>query len=204
MIIMNVVNLWQSSAITSFMPEGSTIPASLYADILAKGAAAVMAVSVMNSLGRIIWGRVSDRFGREKTLAVIFAVCGISFAIINIAEGFGPFSAGIMLTGFCFGGFLALYPAMTADYFGIKNIGANYGLMFTAYGAGGLVGPWLAPKLLKNAHAVPYQIDNEALTRTIETGNYGISLLLAGGLCLMAAAVIAGWNKKRAVNSCPR
>ena len=55
---------------------------------------------------------------------------------------------GVASVGFCFGGFLALYPAVPADYFGTKNVGANYGFMFMAYGAGGLFGPWLAPKLM--------------------------------------------------------
>ncbi len=48
------------------------------------------------------------------------------------------------LIGFNFGGTLALFPPITADFFGSKNLGANYGLMFTAYGVGGIVGPILA------------------------------------------------------------
>ncbi|MEM2341253.1 MAG: hypothetical protein QXX94_01195 [Candidatus Bathyarchaeia archaeon] len=39
---------------------------------------------------------------------------------------------------------LALYPALTSDYYGNRNLGANYGIMFTAYGAGSILGPIMA------------------------------------------------------------
>ena len=51
---------------------------------------------------------------------------------------------GAAVIGFNFGGNFALFPAATADYFGNKNVGANYGWMFTAYGVGGIVGPIMA------------------------------------------------------------
>jgi len=34
---------------------------------------------------------------------------------------------------------LALFPAITKDYYGLKNFGMNYGLAFTAWGIGGFV-----------------------------------------------------------------
>ena len=46
--------------------------------------------------------------------------------------------------GFNFGGNFSLFPTMTADLFGAKNVGVNYGWVFTAYGMGGIVGPILA------------------------------------------------------------
>ena len=50
----------------------------------------------------------------------------------------------LSLIGFNFGGNFALFPAATADLFGAKNVGPNYGWVFTAYGVGGIVGPVLA------------------------------------------------------------
>jgi OFA family oxalate/formate antiporter-like MFS transporter len=41
------------------------------------------------------------------------------------------------VVGFAFGGTLALMPAFTADFFGTKNLGINYGGLFTAYGVAG-------------------------------------------------------------------
>jgi OFA family oxalate/formate antiporter-like MFS transporter len=52
------------------------------------------------------------------------------------------------LIGMCFGSNFALFPSATADFFGTKNVGANYGVVFTAYGVGGLLGPTLFANML--------------------------------------------------------
>ena len=52
-----------------------------------------------------------------------------------------------------FGGNLALFPLLTAEYFGSKNLGANYGLVFTGYGAGGVLGPMLAGSVWDLLHS---------------------------------------------------
>ena len=54
------------------------------------------------------------------------------------------FYAVAALIGFNFGGNFALFPAATADTFGSKYVGLNYGFVFTSYGIGGIVGPILA------------------------------------------------------------
>ncbi len=52
-----------------------------------------------------------------------------------------------MLIGFNFGGNFALFPTITADTFGTKYIGQNYGWVFLAYAIGGIFGPILGGKL---------------------------------------------------------
>jgi OFA family oxalate/formate antiporter-like MFS transporter len=54
---------------------------------------------------------------------------------------------GATLIGFNFGGNFALFPTITADTFGAKNIGQNYPFVFLAYGVGGILGPILGGKL---------------------------------------------------------
>ncbi len=49
--------------------------------------------------------------------------------------------------GFNFGGNFALFPLETADAFGTKNLGANYGAMFTSYGVGGIICPLMAGRI---------------------------------------------------------
>jgi OFA family oxalate/formate antiporter-like MFS transporter len=51
---------------------------------------------------------------------------------------------GAAVIGFNFGGNFSLFPTMTADLFGTKNVGLNYGWVFTAYGLGGIIGPIMA------------------------------------------------------------
>jgi OFA family oxalate/formate antiporter-like MFS transporter len=48
---------------------------------------------------------------------------------------------GATIIGFNFGGNFALFPTMTADTFGAKNVGQNYPWVFLAYGVGGIAGP---------------------------------------------------------------
>ena len=111
------------------------------------GVTASLAVSVLgffNAFGRVIWGFSGDRFGRGKILPLIFAICsGALFLIAFIHEPL-IFVIGMFIVGLTFGGFLALYPAITADFYGTKNLGINYGIIFTAYGAGAVLGPLMA------------------------------------------------------------
>ncbi len=103
---------------------------------------AVMIVSIFNAVGRIAWGTVSDKLGRTKTLMVIFVICGITMLCLKMLTG-NLILVGVSLVGFCFGGFLAVYPSITADYFGTKSYGMNYGTVFMAYGLAGVGGPLL-------------------------------------------------------------
>jgi MFS family permease len=58
------------------------------------------------------------------------------------------FIIGSALVGFNYGACLALFPATTADYWGTKNLGMNYGILFTSWGVGGVVGPMLAGRIV--------------------------------------------------------
>jgi len=108
----------------------------------ALAASAVMTVSVFNAAGRLIWGTVSDKLGRTKTLLIIFVICGITMIGLKALTG-TSILLGVSLVGFCFGGYLAIYPSLTADYYGTKFLGMNYGSVFMAYGIGALLGPML-------------------------------------------------------------
>jgi OFA family oxalate/formate antiporter-like MFS transporter len=135
-------------------------------------ALAVMLLSIFNGAGRIFWGRVSDGLGRTKTLFVMFTLCGVAMLLYNIIAVFPPYYwIGVAIVGACFGGYLALFPAVTADFFGTKNIGANYGFVFMAYGVGGLLGPQFAARVLE------------------ATGGYWLAFVVTGVLCLIAAGI---------------
>ena len=138
----------------------------------ATAALAVMLLSIFNGAGRIFWGRVSDALGRMKTLFVMFLLCGVAMLLYSIIGAFPPYYwIGVAIVGACFGGYLALFPAVTADFFGTKNIGANYGFVFMAYGVGGLLGPMFAAKV------------KEA------TNGYWLAFVVTGVLCLIAAGI---------------
>jgi OFA family oxalate/formate antiporter-like MFS transporter len=135
-------------------------------------AIAVGTLAVFNALGRIFWGRLSDSLGRKKTLFLMLIINGAAILLYNIIEVF-PFYywIGIYIVGLCFGGYLAIFPAVTADFYGTKNIGINYGLVFTAYGVGGLLGSLFAPRVLEI------------------TKSYSMAFTVTGILCLIGAVI---------------
>jgi OFA family oxalate/formate antiporter-like MFS transporter len=109
-------------------------------------------MSIFNGLGRLGWGSVSDRFGR---LVAVLGMCGTSvFAcavVLRVSDSFTSLLVGLCLVAFSYGGFLALMPAMTADFFGAKYVGANYGIVFSAWGICGFLVPGYFASLLDAA-----------------------------------------------------
>ncbi|MBN2071039.1 MAG: OFA family MFS transporter [Candidatus Krumholzibacteriota bacterium] len=101
--------------------------------------------AILNGLGRIVWGTVSDKIGRKIAL---FMMCLFQGIIMLLFFKMGHSRIGLILgaciIGFNFGGNFALFPAATADFFGNKNVGTNYGWVFLAYGVAGIAGPQIA------------------------------------------------------------
>jgi len=104
--------------------------------------------AIFNGLGRILWGMISDRIGRKSAIIAMSVFQGV--IMLSLYHGFINFGLAIGLivgasfVGFNYGGIFALFPAITADYFGNKEVGRNYGWVFTAYGVAGITGPLLA------------------------------------------------------------
>lgn len=106
--------------------------------VVAGGALTLLAV--FNGLGRPGFGWISDTIGRKNAWMLVFAMHLVSLIfILPNATTFAMYAVGVCVVGFAFGGTLALMPAFTADYFGTKGLGINYGWLFSAYGVAGLV-----------------------------------------------------------------
>jgi OFA family oxalate/formate antiporter-like MFS transporter len=124
--------------------------AGLTPDAASAVAGTAMAVfySLANGIGRIVWGMVADKIGYKLSLVIMCAVQGVVMLLFFLMGG-APVLLYLAATliGFNFGGNFALFPLATSDMFGAKNLGLNYGWVFTAYGVGGIVGPILAGAL---------------------------------------------------------
>ncbi len=97
--------------------------------------------SLFNWGGRIGCGIISDKFGSRSILILMFVIQVIVFVSFKYFTAEIPLFVGTAFVGFTFGGMLTIFPAITANTFGIKNLGVNYGLVFTAWGGGGVFGP---------------------------------------------------------------
>lgn len=197
MVIMKAAPIWKSFHLGALTPP---VSAADFVRVTTAGAMAVSVLAIFNALGRIFWGRVSDALGRRATLVVIFLLCGGAMLALDLLRLYPRYLAGVCLIGLCFGGFLAVYPALTADYFGTRHYGVNYGWMFTAFGAGGIAGPFLAARLMRGLTAVPYAevVGGETIEKLFETGDYRPAFLVAAIACFIAAALMGALRKPAA------
>jgi OFA family oxalate/formate antiporter-like MFS transporter len=139
------------AATAGLMTLGNVTSAAGDIDLAMTAGDAVVIVGVMsllNAAGRIVWGATSDKLGRENTMVLMFLILALgmfAFAWMSTITMSWVAVMGIAsLIGFCFGGNFALFPSATADFFGSKNVGKNYGVMFTAYGIAGITGAFVA------------------------------------------------------------
>lgn len=108
------------------------------------GTAMAVFFSLANGVGRILWGTLSDKLGRKTSIIIMTATQGILLIAFTFMAGTEVLLyVGATLIGFNFGGNFALFPTITADTFGAKNVGQNYPFVFLAYGVGGILGPIL-------------------------------------------------------------
>lgn len=106
------------------------------------GTAMAVFFSLANGIGRILWGMLSDKLGRKISIIIMTATQGILVILFTYMAGNEYLLyLGATLIGFNYGGIFALFPTVTADIFGTRNIGQNYPFVFLAYGFGGIVGP---------------------------------------------------------------
>lgn len=141
-------------------------------DAIKAGFLFVALLAVFNASGRVVAGVVSDKVGRMVTVAIVCVVQAINMYFFSGFHTFGGFLVGSAVVGFCYGACLSLFPATCADLYGTKNLGLNYGILFTAWGLGGVFGPLLAGAIADSS------------------GSYERAYLTAAGL-LIAAAFLA-------------
>jgi len=160
-------------AAAGLMVIGNLKPFGIWAGLdTATAGDAVGVLALFNGAGRIIWGTASDRLGRERSMTLMFLLqAAMMFALVHMGSSGLLLATASAWVGFNFGGNFALFPSATADYFGTKNVGVNYGFVFTAYGVAGIIGPILGGKVFDL------------------TGSYLWAFIPTGVLCVIAAAM---------------
>ncbi len=136
--------------IGNFLKYGQALDPTLKGELIAVVAAIAGAC---NAMGRIVWGKVLDKIGGVKTMRIMFLVQCVGMILFGLAglilgAELAFWAIFGLLVYFCFGGNLSLFPATTRKFYGPKNMGLNYGVVFSAYGVAGITGALLAGPLL--------------------------------------------------------
>ncbi len=104
-------------------------------------------LAIFNGLGRFFWGSISDRLGRAMTYTIMYLVQAVIFFLMAHTGGFVAVGIYFAIVLLCYGGGFGVMPSFNADFFGTKHMGQNYGMILTAWGVGGIVGPFIAAKV---------------------------------------------------------
>jgi nitrate/nitrite transporter NarK len=131
----------------------------------------VALAAIANALGRPMAGSISERLGRGKTMTLLYVLQAAALFFFHSLGGyFAVFGAACMIY-FAYGAMLSVFPSACGDNYGTKNLGLNYGIMFSAWGVGGTVGPLIGGKIAD------------------VTGSYSLAFTIAAGLLLVAAFI---------------
>ncbi|AZP04821.1 L-lactate MFS transporter [Jeotgalibaca ciconiae] len=103
--------------------------------------------SFSNCTGRVVWGTISDKLGRNNTLNIIFGMIIVAFVLLVIVSSPLGFAIGIIILGLCFGGVMGVFAPLVMENFGALNQGVNYGIVFCGYSAAALFGPRVATSM---------------------------------------------------------
>jgi MFS transporter, OFA family, oxalate/formate antiporter len=104
----------------------------------------VALLAIFNAIGRMLGGAVADKLNHYTLLIIIFAVAATNILMFSVYNSLFLVSVGFAITGLCYGAGFATFPTIIVSNFGVKNYGSNYGMIMTAWGFGGIIGPMVA------------------------------------------------------------
>jgi OFA family oxalate/formate antiporter-like MFS transporter len=109
--------------------------------------------AVGNAGGRILSGWMSDALGRLNVLRLMIAISILAMPVLY-AVGGNPvlLYAAVFVVYWCYGTQLSVNASTTSDFWGTRNAGINYGLLFTAWGVAGIIGPRIGGTLFDKFH----------------------------------------------------
>jgi OFA family oxalate/formate antiporter-like MFS transporter len=104
--------------------------------------------AIGNASGRIFSGLFSDHIGRLNTLRIMLLISALAMpALFIFREDVTLFYILLAVVYYCYGTQLSVYASTSADFYGTKYIGFNYGLLLLAWGVAGILGPFLGGKV---------------------------------------------------------
>ena len=106
---------------------------------------------VANGASRISWGWLSDRIGRESTMAIAFTLQAV---FLTTALWLGRLSGtwfivSLILIFFTWGEAFSLFPSTVGDYYGSRNATSNYCFLYSAKGVASIIGGGIGAMLFE-------------------------------------------------------
>jgi len=127
--------------------------------------------AIANALGRPIAGNISHKLGRGRTMTLLYIIQALALFMFHNLSGYFTIFAAACMIYFSYGAMLSVFPSACGDNYGTKNLGLNYGILFSAWGVGGTVGPMIGGKIADI------------------TGSYALAFNIAAGVLLVAAFI---------------
>lgn len=157
-----------------FTPFAHLVPYALDHGIAPTRAALLLAlIGAGSTAGRFLLGGLADRLGRLPALLSMFVGMAAAMGLWAAASDFAALAAFALAYCVFYGGWVALLPALVADYFGGRAVSSIIGVLYTSVAFGTLVGPIAAGRAYDAA------------------GSYLVPIVLAALANLAAAAIVA-------------
>src|SRR6266540_1191925 len=91
-----------------------------------------------NASGRILSGWMSDAIGRLNVLRLMIAISAVAMPLLYLTgNNIAMLYLMVFIVYWCYGTQLSVNASTTSDFWGTKNAGINYGLLFSAWGVTG-------------------------------------------------------------------
>ncbi|WP_337238828.1 OFA family MFS transporter [Vibrio cholerae] len=97
-------------------------------------------LAIFNSGGRVAAGILSDKIGGVRTLLLAFLLQGGNMVLFATFDSEFTLIIGTAIAAVGYGTLLAVFPSITAEFYGLQNYGTNYGVLYTSWGIGGAIG----------------------------------------------------------------
>jgi OFA family oxalate/formate antiporter-like MFS transporter len=109
--------------------------------------------AVGNASGRILSGWMSDALGRLNVLRLMIGLAMIGMPVLYLVGGnVALLYVAVFVVYWCYGTQLSVNGAAAADFWGTKNAGVNYGMLFTAWGVAGFFGSKIGGQMYDKYH----------------------------------------------------
>jgi MFS family permease len=91
---------------------------------------------------------MSDAIGRLNVLRLMIGISAVAMPLLYLTgSNVAMLYVMVFIVYWCYGTQLSVNGSATSDFWGTKNAGINYGLLFTSWGVAGVIGPRIGGKL---------------------------------------------------------